>query len=138
MPFDYTQQPEFAGPLTEPRSAHGAPTFDFQALAQRTVRLPRLADTEDGSLVPLSEPDPFIDHDPGFIARERAAALRRDLFDGGGLDTPEGRVLARQILAANAPPEPAAEPEQPAQAAGPAGEPSAAQETAPEPQEAAS
>jgi hypothetical protein len=79
-PFDYTAQPEFAGPMTEPRATTGA-ALDIQALAQHSVRLPRLnqAALAAGEFVPVSAPSPYIDHDPEFQARERAEAYRRDL-----------------------------------------------------------
>src|SRR5262245_59355543 len=42
MPFDYTTQPEFAGPMTEPRASGSGPALDIQALAQHSIRLPQL------------------------------------------------------------------------------------------------
>lgn len=83
-PFDWTRQPEAAGPLTEPRSPYDGPALDLQAFAQGNVRLPRLAPMtaeqhRRGEYVPLSAPSPYIDHDPGFQARERAERFRRDL-----------------------------------------------------------
>jgi hypothetical protein len=57
QPFDYTQQPEFAGPMTEPGYGAGdGPALDIQALRQGTVRLPQLdpGALADGVYVPVS------------------------------------------------------------------------------------
>jgi hypothetical protein len=78
-PFDFTRQPEFAGPLTEPRASGGV-MLDVQALAQGTVRLPQLNEQAlaAGDYVPRSAGSPFIEHTADFINAERAAAYDRD------------------------------------------------------------
>ncbi len=72
--FDYERQPEFAGPVTEPRTRDGRPVLDLQALAQRTIRLPQLDPAAD-EYVPLSGPNPYL-HE-----RENASLAAR--YDAG-------------------------------------------------------
>lgn len=89
-PFDYTQCPEFAGPMTEPRSPGdlGA-TFDIQALHQGTVRLPQLdqAALARGEYVPVSRTEGLLD--PETRERERHQAA---------LDYDAGRDSMRQLF----------------------------------------
>ncbi len=70
--------PEAAGPVTESAAGGGAPALDVQALAQHSVRLPRLDQGElaQGRYVPLRGADPY--QMPAEMRdRERAEADRR-------------------------------------------------------------
>src|SRR5438876_5376733 len=80
MAFDYTRCPEFAGPLTEPRTMDGRPVLDIQALARHSVRLPQLNPAAaPGEYIPVSRSEPLLD--PDTRERERAEAAAR--YDAG-------------------------------------------------------
>lgn len=93
-PFQWEDQPEAAGPMSEPHASGGV-ALDIQALRQRSIRLPQL--NEDfqaaGELVPRSAGSPYIDHDPQFQAAERLAAVRRHLASQAS-----GRDALRTLL----------------------------------------
>jgi hypothetical protein len=78
QPFQWQDQPEAAGPLSEYGAANGGAALDIQALRQGSVRLPQLNEQAlaDGDYVPRSGPDPY--HDIDRINRERAELYQRD------------------------------------------------------------
>jgi hypothetical protein len=151
-PFDWTQQPEAAGPITEPRSALDlSPTLDIQAFAQGTVRLPRLAvmtpeQHRRGEYVPLSAPLPFIQNSAEFRERERELAARkaedstaalRELIETSarrqGVAAHLARATADAVLRAAGEPAPVAAPETAAAPAAAADTARAADQPDPEP-----
>jgi hypothetical protein len=83
MPFDYTACPEFSGPVTEPAATTGA-ALDLQALAQSSVRLPRLDQSAlaCGEYVPQGSAEAIaaLLPDREMLARERAERYYGDLL----------------------------------------------------------
>jgi len=77
MPQDWTECPEAAGPVTEAAATGYGPSIDYQALAQHSVRLPQLDQSElqHGRYVPLSGAIPYA-LPPEIRDRERDAAAR--------------------------------------------------------------
>jgi hypothetical protein len=139
QPFSWENQPEAAGPMTEPRSRTAGPALDIQALQQGTIRLPQLnpAALEHGDYVPVSRTEAPLD--PERRERERhEAALSYDagrdalraMFEnaarGAGADPRVARRTADELLRQL--PEPAPEPApaaSPAKAAEPVTDPPA-------------
>jgi hypothetical protein len=76
-PFDWRNQPEAAGPLTEPRSNTGV-ALDIQALQQGTIRLPQLDQDAlaAGVYVPVSRTEPLLDAETRERERHQAALSR--------------------------------------------------------------
>ncbi len=74
--MSYEEAPEFAGPVTEDLA--GGASLDTQALAQHSIRLPRLdqAELAQGRFVPAHGPDPYR-MSPEQVQRERDAAAAK-------------------------------------------------------------
>jgi hypothetical protein len=77
MPFNWQDQPEAAGPMTEPRydPGDGRPALDIQAMAQHSVRLPQLDQDAlaAGEYVPVSRTEAPLSPEQRERERHQAA-----------------------------------------------------------------
>jgi hypothetical protein len=123
QPFDWQNQPEAAGPMTEPWTSDGRPMLDIQALAQRTTRLPQLnpGALEHGDYVPVSRTEAPLDPERRERERHEAAMAYdagreglRAMFEGAARSAGAVPLIARRtadaLLAQVPEAAPAAEP----------------------------